>query len=204
MVAGQIKARGIKDPRVLAAMAAVERHRFVPAAWGHLAYADNALPIGHGQTISQPYIVAWMTALLAPGEEDTVLEVGAGCGYQTAVLARLCQRVLAVERVAALAAMAKENLAAAGVGNAEVREGDGVQGWPGEGPFTRILVAAAATAIPTALTRALAPGGRLVMPVGGRVGQRMAVAERSAQGGLRVKKLAGVAFVPLVMGPGEE
>lgn len=201
MVAGQIRARGITDRRVLDAMEAVPRHEFAPPAERPRAYGDHPLRIGHGQTMSQPYVVAWMTELLSLGPDDEVLEVGAGCGYQTAVLARLCRHVWALERIPELASLARANLARAGVENATVSVADGSRGMPERAPFSRILVAAAALETPPDLVEQLAPGGRLVLPVGSLWwSQEMTVVERDRAGRLSESRHGGVAFVPLVEG----
>ncbi len=172
MVREQIEARGIRNPDVLRAMRSTPRHLFVPIAVRPYAYSDQPLPIGFGQSISQPYIVALMTELLAPKKADRVLEIGTGSGYQTAVLARLSRHVYSIEIVAALAKPAKERLAAMGYGNVTARQGDGYQGWPGEAPFDRILLTAAPPDIPGALLDQLTHPGRLVAPVGGKCTRR--------------------------------
>lgn len=198
MVETQIIARGVKDPRVLAAMRQVRRHEFIDAALVHEAYDDCPLSIGHGQTISQPYIVAWMSELLelAPGHE--VLEVGAGCGYQTAVLAKLCRHVYALELVPELARQAKINLMRAGIENVTLAEGDGRLGWPHARTFERMIAAAAAVDVPQPLLNQLAPGGRMVLPVGRGGYQQMTLVTRNQHGELSFKELGAVAFVPLV------
>ncbi len=177
MVDDQLRRRGIGDERVLAAMAAVERHRFVDV--GAAAYGDHPLPIGHGQTISQPYVVALMCELAAPrGGEGRVLEVGAGCGYQTAVLARLFASVWALELISELAERARETLAELAVDNVVLRDGDGSDGWAEEAPFDAVVVAAGARRVPPALLAQLAEGGRLVIPVGPRDLQTLQVHRR--------------------------
>jgi protein-L-isoaspartate(D-aspartate) O-methyltransferase len=179
MVSFQLRARGIVDERVLAAMAAVPRERFVLAAQRDLAYADQALPIGAGQTISQPWMVAFMTQLLDPPEGSRVLEIGTGSGYQAAVLAAMGCHVLGIERLPDLAETARERLDALGYGNrVEIRVADGSLGWPDEAPWLRIIVAAAAPDVPDALAAQLADGGRLVIPVGGRWEQDLLLVER--------------------------
>jgi protein-L-isoaspartate(D-aspartate) O-methyltransferase len=197
MVRSQIRGRGVTDRRVLAALASVPRHRFVPATLAHAAYDDGPLPIGHGQTISQPYIVALMTAALAPARAHRVLEIGTGSGYQAAVLARIVRVVHTVERLASLATSAQERLTRLGCGNVVFHVGDGSRGWPDAAPFDGILVTAAAPAIPEPLIGQLAPGGRLVVPVGDRGWQTLTIAERTA-GGLRTWTEGDCRFVPLI------
>jgi protein-L-isoaspartate(D-aspartate) O-methyltransferase len=196
MVRSQIEARGVHDARVLEAMRSVPRHRFVPEYLAHAAYDDGPLPIGHGQTISQPYIVAVMTELLAPGPDDVVLDVGTGSGYQAAVLGRLARRVHSVEIVPELAAEARARLAALGYANVEVITGDGWAGLPAQAPFDGILVAAAPPEVPQALLDQLREGARLVIPVGEEQ-QDLRVYERTAEG-FEQRTLFGVRFVPLV------
>ena len=173
MVERQLRARGVLDERVLDAMERVPRHQFVPAFSEEEAYGDHPLPIGHGQTISQPYMVARMTELAAPGRGERALEVGAGCGYQTAVLAELSGQVFACELLPDLAEGAARRLEELGYGEDRVRveARDGTLGWPEHGPFDVILVAAGAPAVPEPLVEQLAEGGRLVIPVGGQFSQ---------------------------------
>jgi protein-L-isoaspartate(D-aspartate) O-methyltransferase len=178
MVAEQLKARGIKDARVLEAMGEIPRERFVDAAQEPQAYEDRPLPIGHGQTISQPYIVALMSELARLGPTDRVLEVGAGCGYATAVLARLARSVYSLEIIEDLADRARRNLRALGILNAEVASGDGGTGWSEHAPFDAIVVWAGAPRVPVLLLAQLADGGRLVAPVGERETQRLTVVTR--------------------------
>jgi protein-L-isoaspartate(D-aspartate) O-methyltransferase len=186
------------DERVMAAMAAVPRHRFVPETLAERAYDDGPLPVGHGQTISQPYIVALMTDLLAVGPDDTVLEVGTGTGYQSAVLSRLVRRVYSVEIVEPLALTARERLHALGCDNVEVRIGDGYHGWVEHAPYDGIIVTAAAREVPPPLEAQLKPGARLVIPVGGAMfGQELLVLEKREDGTLDRRSVLGVAFVPL-------
>jgi protein-L-isoaspartate(D-aspartate) O-methyltransferase len=196
MVRTQLEARGVRDPRVLDAMRTVPRHHFVPDAVRHAAYDDGPLPIGHGQTISQPYIVAVMTELLAPGPDDVVLDVGTGSGYQAAVLAKLVKRVYSIEIVPELAASAREHLEALGYTNVEVITGDGWAGLPALAPFDGILVAAAPPEVPQALLDQLGVGARLVIPVG-EWDQDLRVYERTAQG-IEQRTIFDVRFVPLV------
>lgn len=196
MVETQIEARGIQNTRVLDAMRAVPRHAFVPRSSLEAAYADHPLPIGAGQTISQPYIVAYMTEALEILPEHMVLEIGTGCGYQTAILARLCKRVFTIEIVKELAARAQRTLAELGVTNVEFFCGDGSQGWPARMEFDRILAAASPPGIPPALTRQLAPGGRMILPVGTEI-QDLVLVEKTPSG-IAERRLLGVRFVPMV------
>jgi protein-L-isoaspartate(D-aspartate) O-methyltransferase len=168
MVEHQLRRRGIRDERVLKAMEEVPRHRFVDAIYRDQAYEDHPLPIGAGQTISQPYMVARMTELCAAGPDDRALEVGAGSGYQTAVLARLCREVFAAEIVEELVLRARAVLAELGCSNVTLERRDGSSGWPEAAPFDIILVAAGAPEVPGPLVDQLSDGGRLVIPVGGR------------------------------------
>ena len=201
MVADQIEARGVRDPEVLAALRAVPRHEFVLAEHRSLAYTDQPLPIGLGQTISQPYIVALMTELLDPGPDDVVLEVGTGSGYQAAVAARLVSRVYSIELVPELAAAAAERLGRLGLTNVEVRAGDGYLGWPEHAPFDGILVTAGADHVPPPLVEQLAPGARLVIPVDDDRGdQVLQVLEKRPDGTVDVRDVAFVRFVPLLRG----
>jgi len=195
MVAGQIAARGISDARVLEAMRRVQRHLFLPESLRAEAYADRALPIAHGQTISQPYIVALMTELAALRPDARVLEVGTGSGYQAAVLAVLVREVYTIEIVEPLAAEARERLRRLGHANVWVRAGDGYRGWPEKAPFDAILVTAAPPEIPAPLLEQLAPGGRLVAPVG-RDRQELVVVERR-EGGWSRRTVLPVLFVPM-------
>ena len=197
MIVTQVTGRGVRDRRVLAAMAWVPREWFVPPPLVPEAYHDNPLPIGNGQTISQPYIVAWMTAALAPRRRDRVLEIGTGSGYQTAVLARIVARVCTVERLPDLLVEAEERLRRLGLPNVETRLGDGALGWPEQAPFDGILVTAAAPHVPPALREQLAPGGRLVIPIGDAQDQELVVLRRGATG-FEERRLGGVRFVPLI------
>jgi protein-L-isoaspartate(D-aspartate) O-methyltransferase len=197
MVREQIAARGVKDQRVLEAMRQTPREEFVLPAMRGMAYDDHPLPIGEGQTISQPYIVAAMTEMLHLRGNEKVLEIGTGSGYQAAVLSRLCKMLYSIEIVPSLAVRAKETLARLGYENVHVREGDGYLGWPGEAPFDRILLTAAPAEVPPALIEQLAKGGRLVAPVG--VGdQELIVIDKDAAGKVRYRRGFGVRFVPMV------
>lgn len=185
--------------RVIEAMTATPRHCFVAPEQQELAYADMPLPIGRGQTISQPFIVALMTELLAPGPEDVVLEIGTGSGYQAAVLAHLVRQVYSLERIPELATAAMQRLEELGFTNVAVRASDGVQGWKEHAPFDRIIVTAAATETPPTLVRQLKPGGRLVIPVGPpHRTQDLRVLEKDTQGVVRSRSVLPVVFVPLI------
>ncbi|HEY45950.1 MAG: protein-L-isoaspartate O-methyltransferase [Anaerolineae bacterium SM23_ 63] len=197
MVEDQIRSRGIKDARVLEAMATIPRHVFVPSENKHLAYADAPLPIGHRQTISQPFIVALMTELLCLGGDETVLEVGTGSGYQAAILGRLAKHVYSLERIPELAEHARGILNALKLDNVEVLVADGSQGLPEHAPFGGIMVTAAAPKVPVPLKEQLADGGRLVLPVGEQAGQILECWERQGDD-FRRERVAPVAFVPLV------
>ena len=196
MADSQIRARGVRDKRVLGAMEKVPRHLFVPEELRASAYADEPLPIGEGQTISQPYIVAYMTEQLRLEGLEKVLEIGTGSGYQTAVLAELVRDVYTVEIVAKLSARAKGVLDGLGCGNVHYLVGDGSAGWPEEAPFDAVMVTAAAAGIPQALEDQLAAGGRMIVPVGTDL-QELVLVRREAKG-LRRERLLAVRFVPLV------
>jgi protein-L-isoaspartate(D-aspartate) O-methyltransferase len=201
MVREQIDARGIDDPAVLEAMRSVPRHEYVPAQYRDLAYADRPLPIGLGQTISQPYIVALMTQLMEPQPGDRVLEVGTGSGYQAAVAAVIVDRVYSIELLPELATSAAGRLARLGVTNVEVRAGDGYLGWPEHAPFDGILVTAGAEHVPPPLVEQLAPGAKMIIPVdAGPEGQVLQVIEKRADGSIEVREVALVRFVPLLRG----
>ena len=178
MVEDQIRARGIRDERVLDAMRTVPRERFCPATVQEMACDDRALPVGHDQTISQPFIVAYMTEHLALTPDCRVLEVGTGTGYQSAVLANLCHEVITIERIETLRKAADQRLRALGFSNVTVVEGDGSIGYAARAPYDRIVVTAAAPAVPQALVDQLAEGGRLVIPVGGTTEQMIVSVER--------------------------
>ncbi|MFZ5557100.1 MAG: protein-L-isoaspartate(D-aspartate) O-methyltransferase [Pseudomonadota bacterium] len=191
--------RAALSPRVIEALAKVPRHRFVPPEWAGTAYADRPLPIGHGQTISQPFIVALMTDLLDLKGGERVLEIGTGSGYQAAVLAELAREVYTIEIVDPLGRRAAALLKELGHRNVEVRIGDGYRGWPEAAPFDAIIVTAAPTAVPEALVQQLRPGGRLVVPVGGSFDlQVLTVIEKRADGSLTRTPVLPVRFVPMV------
>jgi protein-L-isoaspartate(D-aspartate) O-methyltransferase len=197
MVADQIAARGVRDPLVLKAMVDVPRHLFVPPGLADQAYADHPLPIGEGQTISQPYIVALMTECLALKGGEKVLEVGTGSGYQAAVLARIAATVDTVEINSALARQAASTLERLGFANVRVRTGDGFFGWPEDAPFDAIIVTAAAPEIPPALFAQLAEGGRLVIPIGDvQTYQRLTVVTKR-NGRPQIEQVLDVRFVPM-------
>lgn len=196
MVAEQLAGRDITDPRVLEVMRTVPRHLFVPPDLQHLAYRDGPLPIGHDQTISQPYVVALMTQSLLLEGDEIVLEVGTGSGYQTAVLCGLCRQVFSLEREAFLAERAATRLAELDYRNVEVYVGDGSQGLPDMAPFDAILVSAAAPAIPGPLRSQLSDGGRLVIPIGNRESQMLERVWREGDT-WRIERLVPVLFVPL-------
>jgi len=186
------------DDQVLAAMRAVERHQFVPQGLWPEAYANHPLPIGHGQTISQPYSVALMTDLIDPGANDIVLEVGTGSGYQAAILAKLVKQVYSIEIIEPLAREAQARLARLGYGNVATQLGDGYFGWQEHAPFDAIVVTAAASHVPPPLIEQLKPGGRMVIPVGGRFAvQYLLLLEKSENGQILTRQITGVRFVPL-------
>ncbi|MCX5735381.1 MAG: protein-L-isoaspartate(D-aspartate) O-methyltransferase [candidate division NC10 bacterium] len=197
MVSEQLERRGILDPRVLRAVGKVPRHLFVDEALVGRAYGDHPLPIGDGQTISQPYMVALMTEALELHGHERVLEIGTGCGYQTAVLAEVCGKVFSVERLKSLADRATHRLDSLGYYNVLVRVADGSLGWKEEAPFDAILVAAAAPTIPQALIDQLAPKGRLIVPVGDIYTQSLRKGVRG-EAGMRWSDLGGCVFVKLV------
>jgi protein-L-isoaspartate(D-aspartate) O-methyltransferase len=197
MVRHQLARRGIRNPRVLAAMARVPREWFVPPHLSREAYDDTPLPIGNDQTISQPFIVALMTAALEVGRRDRVLEIGTGSGYQAAILSYLCARVYAIERLPDLLVEAEERFRRLGLANIETRLGDGAGGWPEEAPFNGIVVAAAAPRVPPPLLEQLAPGGHLVIPIGDLVAQELRVYQRTGTA-LEERGAGDVRFVPLI------
>ncbi|MFZ0772694.1 MAG: protein-L-isoaspartate(D-aspartate) O-methyltransferase [Candidatus Sulfotelmatobacter sp.] len=200
MVDSQLRARGISDPRVLDAMLRVPRHEFVPEPFRDEAYEDHPLPIADGQTISQPYVVAVMLEALQINSTDTVLEVGTGSGYVTALLAELAAQVFSIERHAALAASARKVLAALGYANAQVFTGDGALGLPGHAPFDAILVSAAAFHVPPALLSQLRDGGRMIIPVGPPDSQQLQFI-RMINGQPVISLRDPVRFVPLISSP---
>lgn len=202
MVERQLRRRGIREVKILEAFRAVPREKFVAEEVAHLAYEDHPLPIEAGQTISQPYIVALMVEAAAIGPHDKILEVGSGSGYAAAVISQVAQRVIGIERHHALVEDARERLGRLGYEKVEIVEGDGTKGWPAEAPYDAILVAASGSHIPTSLIQQLAPGGRLVMPIGepGWV-QKLIRATKNEDGSLHQSDLGGVRFVPLI---GEE
>ena len=199
MVREQIVARDVRDKRVLEALRKVPRHLFVPPAMVPYAYRDSPLPIGYGQTISQPYVVAFMTEALEVKPEDRVLEIGTGSGYQAAVLARLCREVYSIEIVEPLGKEAAARLERLGYSNVNLRIGDGYRGWPEAAPFDAIIVTAAPDHIPTALLEQLRMGGRMVVPIGR--GEQMLIRIRRTPEGFKRENLLPVRFVPMV---GEE
>jgi protein-L-isoaspartate(D-aspartate) O-methyltransferase len=201
MVARQLQRRDITDSRVLVAMGKVPRHRFVSEDWASQAYEDHPLPIGAGQTISQPYIVALMTQWAAVHPGDRVLEVGTGSGYQAAVLAEITNRVFTIELLPELARQAAARLKDLGYDQVRVRRGDGYQGWPEEAPFDAILITAAAPGVPPALEAQLKEGGRLVIPLEAPYGGQTLVRWRKVQGKLVEEASLPVRFVPLVRPP---
>lgn len=196
MVETQIEGRGIRNAAVLKAMRSIPRHAFVPKDSIEDAYADHPLPIGGGQTISQPYIVAYMTEILQILPGHTVLEIGTGCGYQTAILAQLCRHVYTVEIVEALLLRAERTLGELGVTNVDFFCGDGSRGWPAPLKFDRILAAASPASIPPALVAQLQAGGRMILPVGTET-QDLVLVEKTASG-VQESRVLGVRFVPMV------
>jgi len=197
MVEEQLIPRGIHDTRVLEAFRSVERHKFVPAELEEGAYADHPLPIGGGQTISQPYIVALMTQSLRLKGNEKVLEIGTGSGYQAAILARLSKEVYTVERMSVLAERTQRLLKGLGYDNVFIRVADGTKGWKEHAPYDGIIVTAAAPKLPQAYTEQLKVGGRLVIPVGSRFSQRLTIAENT-KSGIITSEICGCVFVPLI------
>jgi len=199
-----LRRRGIVDAAVLRAMDQVPREHFVEGSYGGLAYADQALPISCGQTISQPYVVAYMTEQLDVQAQHRVLEVGTGSGYQAAVLSRIAREIVTVERYRTLAESARTRLAALGYTNVEVCIGDGLNGWPQRAPYDRIMVTAAAEAVPGALVGQLAPAGIMVLPLGPHHGSQQLMRIKKENGAISEEKLIGVRFVPLLAGRAQE
>lgn len=197
MVAEQLVGRGIKDPRILAAMRKVPRHLFVEEALAARAYGDYPLPIGEKQTISQPYMVALMTEALSPQSKDRILEIGTGSGYQAAILAELCSKVFSIERIKVLAERAERILADLGYSNFQIRVGDGTNGWKEEAPFEGIMVTAGAPRVPKALMEQLSDGGRLVIPIGDEFSQSLTKIVREGNE-FRHSNLTGCIFVKLI------
>ena len=197
MVADQIESRGIRNPDILRVMRSTPRHLFVPTNVRSMAYQDRPLPIGYGATISQPYIVALMTELLAPAKKHRVLEIGAGSGYQAAILGQLAAEVYTVEIVPELARSAAKTLRELGYTNITVRQGDGYKGWPERAPFDGIMVTAAPPELPEALIAQLSRGGRLVAPIGSTSVQELIVIEKKADGTIRRRSAGPVSFVPM-------
>lgn len=202
MIERQIKARGIDDPEILEAFAKVPRHSFVPERLKNRAYADRALPIGEGQTISQPYIVAYMTRAIDPEKTDRVLEVGTGSGYQAAILAELCKQVYTVEIIETLSRTAEKMLAELEYDNVHVKTGDGYKGWPEHAPFDAIIVTCSPADIPEPLKKQLAEGGKMIIPVGESYDQELVLLEKK-EGKLVEKQVLPVVFVPMVDEKGE-
>ncbi|HEY6070488.1 MAG TPA: protein-L-isoaspartate(D-aspartate) O-methyltransferase [Chthoniobacterales bacterium] len=197
MVEEQLKPRGIRDQRVLTAMGKVPRAEFLPENLRAQAYSDNALPIGHDQTISQPFIVAFMTEQLRPQPGDRILEIGTGSGYQTAVLAELVKDVYSIEIVEQLAKDASARLTRLGYSNAHVKAGDGFQGWPEVAPFDAIIVTCAPDKVPPPLTQQLKDGGRMIVPVGTGIDQQLYLLEKK-NGQLAQTAILPVRFVPMI------
>ncbi|OHD57716.1 MAG: protein-L-isoaspartate O-methyltransferase [Spirochaetes bacterium GWF1_51_8] len=198
MVRTQVEGRDIDDPAVLAAMRKVERHLFIPDSRRKEAYADRPLPIGSDQTISQPYIVAYMTELLRLTKSKSVLEIGTGSGYQTAILAELAEKVFTVEYIASLSGEAREILDKLNYRNIAYRVGDGYAGWPEFAPFDAIIVTCAPDDIPDTLIGQLAEGGRMVIPMGAGSYQELMLIEKKPGGKVVIRDLIGVRFVPMV------
>ena len=199
MIKNQLQSRGIRDDAVLDVMRSVERHNFVSENYRDRAYSDGPLPIGHGQTISQPYIVAFMTEQLQVSSQHKILEIGTGSGYQAAILGELAKHVFTIEIIPELAEGAKNILNHLSYKNITVRAGDGYKGWPEEAPFERIMVTAAPTEVPQELIDQLAPGGRMILPVGAQfLVQYLWVIEKDDQGTVTKEKILPVRFVPMV------
>ena len=197
MVKEQLLPRGIEDPGVINAFLKVERHKFIPEAMRNSAYADYPVPIGEGQTISQPYIVALMSECLDLSGDEKVLEVGTGSGYQTAILAELAGNVYTLERFPGLAKRAETILRNLGYSGVKIKVGDGTLGWPEEAPFSRIIVTAAAPEVPPPLLEQLSEGGKMVLPLGETFSQMLTVIEKE-EGRIRKEPICGCVFVPLI------
>lgn len=199
MVEDQIRRRGISDKRVLHAMATIQRHLFVDKYERQLAYFDGPLPIGHGQTISQPYIVAFMTDELQIESNHTVLEIGTGCGYQAAIISMLAKEVVSLEYVAKLAKSARKRLNDLGYKNIKVHNANGINGWEENAPYDRIIGTAAPASIPDKLIEQLAPQGRMIIPVGGSIfDQSLFIITKNTKGKVKIKRSLPVRFVPMV------
>ena len=198
MVVNQLRKRGIIDTAVLDAMTAVPRHRFVSRIYRSMAYTDNPLPIGHGQTISQPYVVALMTELLQLDRKHKVLEIGTGCGYQTAILSILSKKIITIEVLSSLSTKSRKRLTKLGYNNVDFHCADGKNGLSKEAPFDRILVSAAPETIPDELIEQLAPKGYMVIPVGSLYDQFIHIISKDKNGQVHIKKSTPVRFVPLV------
>ena len=197
MVEEQLIPRGIEDPRVIDAFLKVERHRFIPEELRGSAYADYPVPIGEGQTISQPYIVALMTECLDLSGDEEVLEIGTGSGYQAAILAELSSQVYSIERFPSLAERAESLLQNLGYINIKIKVGDGTLGWPEEAPFSRIIVTAAAPEVPLPLAEQLSEGGKMILPLGETFSQVLTLIEKK-KGQLKAESICGCVFVPLI------
>ena len=200
----ELRSGGITDTGVLAAIERLPREEFVPATFQEHAYENTALPIRHGQTISQPFVVAYMTEALGVSDRHKVLEIGTGSGYQAAVLAQLCRRVYTIERFRALSREAQARFAALGLSNITTMVGDGSKGWPEQAPFDRIIVTAAAASAPDVLLEQLAEGGVLITPIGRENLEQQLVRYTKTKDGLREEVLLPVRFVPLVAGVANE
>lgn len=203
MVKIQAEARGIDDPNVLNAMRIVPRHLFVPQEYQERSYEDSPLPIGHQQTISQPYMVGFMSQAIKPKSTDRILEIGTGCGYQAAILSRICQDVFTIEIVEPLSIRTKETLAKLGYNNVHTRISDGYRGWPEEAPFDAIIVTAACPSIPEPLIEQLKLGGTIIIPVGQPGREQILIKGTKTQQGLQTEQLFPVRFVPLT-GEGQD
>lgn len=203
MIRQQIKSRGIDDPKILAAFEKVKRHRFVPERVKKYAYEDRPLPIGEGQTISQPYIVALMTSAINPDKTDRILEIGTGSGYQAAILAELCKQVYTIEIIESLGEKARQTLSEPGYDNVAVKIGDGYKGWPEHAPYDAIIVTCAPTEVPEPLKKQLAEQGRMVIPVGKNYEQNLVLFEKK-EGKLLKKSIIPVLFVPMVDEEGKQ